>query len=625
MHMKRKWIISSVLALTLSVPALGQAQISSEMRSEVRGYAQEYKEHAEPVVRVAAILTLGQTATRQERREIEAFKTSDNERVRLAAGMALLLAGERSGAAFAAQQLKDSTTLYVTLRDVVSLVPAAQQRLILAEVLKGASPEVRRDVFRYLSEHRGEPFSILAGPLVDTNDEVRAQAIQALVATGRLDALGFAEAMMAHRSEAVRLDGLRLINTLRTRTAATTQAVELLEKALGDRAAAVKLEAARQLVFMRNAKGTEVIVAALAGAEENARRTMVQTLLDNEVRPSLAPIEALIASTQDKEDKALLYELAASSREEAIFETLKKMFYSENFDERIIAVRALGRTKNAGAGELLGKGLFEGQTEIRLHSARGLGHLADEASLPLLRRAVTQERVKEIRLAAIDAVGQHKSPAALQILRFLATDNDVDVKRHLVRALRSVGLPEGTQTLDVLARDRNTDVQWLAFLTVLELNPEQGLRQAPGALRNPPDSFAIDLDLHRYNAQTRLALFERLLTHESPRVRSTALQQIGLLGDEVYPALRKALLDGGTPGEVRTAIVYILTSAADEADKPLFERLVRQDAANDIGQRAAWALTRYADPSLEASFRGYLAMDNPTIRAIATFGLAGMK
>ncbi|MFU8807035.1 MAG: HEAT repeat domain-containing protein, partial [Bradymonadaceae bacterium] len=390
--MNRKSIVSALVAMALAFPVTGWAESAAEKspeekRTEVRGYAEEYKEHADPTVRTAAILALGQTAKREDRAELEALKAADSDRVRLAAGMALVLSEDGKAANFTATLLRDSTTLFVTLRDVISVLPASHQTQIINELLKDATTEIRRDVFRYLAEQRGPLYELLGGSLLDANEEIRAQAIQALRASERSDALAFASTMLGNRTEAIRSDGLRLTDTIRKHPRAAAEVTALLEKALQDRIPAVQLEAARQLVYLKNPKGTAALVDSLEGAPAEDRVRTIRVLLENEVRPPLAPLKPLIESSEDKEEKALLYELAAASRDAEMFATLKTMFSSEDFDERIIAVRSLGRTKNPAAGELLARGLFEGRPEIRRYSARGLGHLESEASLAVLRRA----------------------------------------------------------------------------------------------------------------------------------------------------------------------------------------------------------------------------------------------
>jgi HEAT repeat protein len=157
---------------------------------------------------------------------------------------------------------------------------------------------------------------------------------------------------------------------------------------------------------------------------------------------------------------------------------------------------------------------------------------------------------------------------------------------------------------------------------LLEISPEQGLRAAPAALRNPPETLAVDLDLHRLGAETGHRLIELFLTHDSQRVRRTGLTQLGALGTDALPIMRKLVAESTTPTDVRTELAYLLATVADPVDKPLFERLVRQETDNDIGLRAAWALARFGGADLEATFRGHLAMKNPKIRAVAAYGLA---
>ncbi|MFU8804780.1 MAG: hypothetical protein ACNA8W_13275, partial [Bradymonadaceae bacterium] len=124
---------------------------------------------------------------------------------------------------------------------------------------------------------------------------------------------------------------------------------------------------------------------------------------------------------------------------------------------------------------------------------------------------------------------------------------------------------------------------------------------------------------------TREAIFELLLTHDNQRVRRAAFGRLGAMGDELLPLFRKLVIDAKTPVDIRGDLVVLLATSRDEADKPLFEGLVSKEASNAIGHRAAWALTQYGDAGLEEAFRAHLATDNPTLRAIAVYGLSRMN
>lgn len=613
-----------VLALMSPAPVFAQGsagQLSKQVREEVQTLADGFKAEADPHARQAALMTLGLLADRNARKQFEVYKTDDQERVRLAAGMALLLSGDRAANAYLAAELTKTADLYKTLREITSTLRDDLEVGVLEELLKKAAPETRRDVYRYLALQSGSLYDLLGTALKQNDAAARAQAVEAVMFTVRPASLQIAQDLLGNRNEDIRRIGVQIAARLKMHPQVAAEVVTLLEKSLKDSSPGIVEFAARELTGLRNQAGVDALTGLLAKLEQPAKNSALSLLVESGTRPQLAPIRALLAKAEDAEERALLYELAAASRDPEIFEELKKMFASDKMEERVIAARALGYTRHEGALAILTGGLFEGRVEIRQHSARSLGLLENPAALPHLRRAVTSERDKNVRLAAIEAVGQIKSVESIQILRFFTTDTDVAVRTAIVQALRSIGLPEGATALEIMFRDRSLDVQWLAFLTALELNPTLGLRQAKTVLRSPPASFWDDLNLLRKDAATRDALLEQLLTHGDPRIRQQVAARVLNLGELALPVARKVAAQTTSPADVRRELVLMLAERGDAADLNLFEAIMREANAGELALISAWALANSGSSDLEASFRGYLGNKSPVIRSIATYGL----
>ncbi len=613
-----------VLALMSPVPAFSQAksgQISKETREEVQVLADEFKADADPHARQAALMTLGLLSSSKDRKQFDVYKTDDQERVRLAAGMALILSGDKAANSYLALELTKSADLYKALREVTSTLPDGVEVALIKELLKKAAPETRRDAYRYLALQSGELYQILEDALEDKDAAIRTQAVEATMFTLRPDSLALVRKLATSRNEDSRLIAVRMASNLKTHPLATSDATATLEGALKDKSPKIVEFAARELVTLRNQAGVDALVALLPSAEPAAKTSMLTLLLENGARAPLAPVRAMLEKAEDGEERALLYELAAATRDAEVFEELKAMFASDKIENRIIAARALGRTHNEGAIPILSGGLFEGRIEIRQFSARSLGSLQNPAALPTLKRSVTGERDKNVRLEAIKAVGQIKSPEAIQILRFLTTDADEAIRLNVVRSLRSIGLPEGATALEIMFRDRSLDVQWQAFLAALELNPTLGLRQAKTILRSPPAGFLTDLDLYKMNPTTRDTLLEQLLTHSDPKVRKQMSTRALNMGELALPVVRKVVADRKTAADTRRDLVMMLAEKGDPTDLSLFETIVREEKSGDLAFISAWTLANSGSPDLEASFRGYLGNKSPIIRAIATYGM----
>ncbi|TXD36385.1 hypothetical protein FRC96_09910 [Lujinxingia vulgaris] len=619
--MKWKHALTAMTATAIVAPA--PASYAAELGDEARELAQQLEEDANPQVRVAALLTLGETADRAGRRDLEAKKGAEAEREKLAAGLALMLAGDRSATAYSASLLKESATTYAHLRELVFALPASVQQTLLAATLDDADQATRRDVFRYLAQQSGDLFGLLEDSLTSTNVELREDARVATVYTARPEALKFAEQMLRSRDAGVRKDATAITAAFLDKPDARVELIEVLNNALENRDEAVKLEAARQLVRLGEDQGAAPLFKHASALEPAERAEILGFLVEHRARVRLDAIRPLIEATEDQRDRELLYQLAAITGDDAVYQELVEMFRSDQFDQRLVGVQALGLTRRAEALEHLGRGLFEGQREIRLHSARGLGQIANPEALTGLRRAVTNERDKEVRLAAVEALGEIKDRGSVQVMRFLTTDQDPEIKRQLVASLIDTGVPEASQALEMLLRDRNLDVQWDAFVGLLKLAPDSAQRHISTALRNPPQQFTDALNPQQLSSQMREVLYTAMFNHSSSRVRQAAIAQLERYRETLLPLAQTLATSADIINpEVRAELVYQLASAGDAKNIATLESVVRLFGEEPAAIVAAWALAREGQADLEASFRGYLGRDNPLMRAIAAYGLA---
>ncbi|RAL23651.1 hypothetical protein DL240_05690 [Lujinxingia litoralis] len=617
-----KWRDALTGAAVVAIVAPAPAAFAAERQDEAREIAQELQEHADPKVRIAAILTLGETADRAGRRELEAKKAAEAEREKLAVGLALMLANERSATSYSADILKESATTYALVREMVYGLPEATQTKLLEAALKGADAATRRDVFRYLAQQSGAIYNLLESPLTSTDGELRQDARVATVYTARPQALEFAQTMLRSRDAGVRADAMAISEAFLAKNDLRPELVTFLEGALGNRDEAVSLKAARQLVRLGEARGAAPLFKKAAGQEPSERAEILSFLVEERARVRLDELRPLIAATEDQSDRELLYQLAALTGDDAVYQELVEMFRSDVFERRLVGAKALGLTRRAEAMELLNRGLFEGSREIRLHSARGLGQIANAGALTPLRRAVTNERDKEVRLAAVEALGQIREARAVQVMRFLTTDQDPEIKLQLVDSLINTGVPEAAQTLEILLRDRDLSVQWQAFVGLLKLDPQAAERHVRTALRNPPPQFADALNPQQLSSAAREFIYTHLFRHNASRVREAAMAQLERYRETLLPLARELATADDIQPDVRSELIYQLAASNDPKMTATLESVVRLRPDEPAAILAAWALARRGDAELEASFRGYLTRDNPLMRAIASYGLA---
>lgn len=621
--MGRKKLLAVLIVALTSAPALADARLSKDLKEELQGYVDTNVKVDDAQAKQAALLTQGRIGGRAAKKAIEEHEEAKDKRVKVAASMSLMLAGDRRADNELVDQLKDDAKLYMTLRDIVTVLPDKQEAKLLQRVIKNAEHNRKRDVMRYGAQQYGELYEELVGDyLTDRDDKERAAAVEAALFTARDEAADYAKKMVDSRRKAIRADGVKLAIGLTMRPGGSKTAVAALEEAVDDRDDAIADKAARHLVTLGNKKGVAHLVEQLGDAkEDDKKKELAQFLLEHDAGVSEKAAKPLIES-KDKELQALGWQLAAVDGSDEMVGKLKEMFASTKYDERLIGIKGLARTGNKNAIGTLGRALFDGDKRIRILGAQGLGRTGDKGALTFLKKAISGERDREVKIAVIDAVSKIDDKSSLNLLRFQTTTRDPEVKLAVVSGIRRLGHDGSVKALKVVQQDRNLDVKWQAFLTALELEPKQGLAQMKQALRNPPTGFMSDIE--QLDADTRDKVIAYLLVNGDSDARDAALSSARRIGDSAFDIYRK-VVDSKAPEDVRLTAAQALSEKRDAKDKTLFEKLVRKSDTEDIQRTAAWTLTEYATEDLEATFRGLLSHKDAAIKSIAAYGLAAVN
>ncbi|QDG54528.1 HEAT repeat domain-containing protein [Persicimonas caeni] len=622
--MGRKKLLAVLIVALTSAPALADARLSKDLKKELQGYVDTNVKVDDAEAKQAALLTQGRIGGRASRKAIEEHKEAKDKRVKIAASMGLMMAGDRRADNELVDQLKDDSQLYLTLSEIVTVLPDKQEAKLLARVIKKADDNRKRDVMRYAAQQHGELYEELLGDyLTDRDDKERAAAVEAALFTTRDEAADYAQKMVDSRRKAIRADGVKLAIGLTNRPGGSKKAVAALEDALGDREDAIADKAARHLVTLGNKKGVAHIVEKLGKAkEDDQKKELAEFLLQHDASVSEKAAKPLMES-ENKDLKALGWQLAATGAGDEMVEKAKELFSSTKYDERLIGIKALARTGNKSAISTLGRALFDGDKRIRLYGAKGLGRTGDAEALNFLKKAIGGERDREVKIAVIEAVSRIDDKNSLNLLRFQTTARDPQVKLAVVQGIRRLGQDGGVKALKVVQQDRNLDVKWQAFLTALELEPKQGLSQMKKALRKPPTGFMSDIE--KLDADTRDKVVEYLLINGDTNTRAAAMSTARRIGEPMFDIYRKVVVDSDAPDNVRRMAVVALSEKRDPKDKSLFEKLVRKSDNKAIQHIAAWTLTEYATEDLEATFRGLLGHKDPAIKSIAAYGLAAVN
>lgn len=613
----RRFIATTVAVSLLAIAGDAAAKLSPSQKEELAGYAEKLAEVQDPEAQQGTLLLRGLIASSKERKEIAALESSEDARTRLTAKLALVLAGDRKAAATAADEIEQQGGTYGLLRSGTAPMPDDDEVKVIKELLDGAKPPVAKDVYRYLAEQRGDLFELALDALESSDDQKRALAARALVDAGRADVLERTEKLLDAKDENVRREAVQLVLAFSKLPAHLTDARAQLRKAANDASPKIKEAAARRLVEL-NDKGAAKTLIEIAKAEEKpaGAAAVLGFLVENDAKVAFGSLSTFLES-DDAQVKLRGHQLAAATGEKPFIDKLVEMYGSTEFEDRLLAVQSIGYSDDSRAGNILSQSLFEARTDIRKAAAVGLAQYANESTLPALKRAMTGERDKQIKLHVVDAVGAVGGQQALNLLRFQVTTNDLELKKRLIEAIRATGMKSGARALDILYNDRNSEVQWRAFLAAMELDRSVATPLFSRVFRNPPAGFLADVDA--LDPAGRKLIYEYLLTEATGSARDKAAAESmrrGEFDDVIYELATKS----STDTSLRRDIVNHLGNRGTKTDLVILERIARAKNPS-LAHLAAWMLTRHPSKSLEASYRGYVASKDDTLKAIAAYGL----
>lgn len=153
--------------------------------------------------------------------------------------------------------------------------------------------------------------------------------------------------------------------------------------------------------------------------------------------------------------------------------------------------------------------------QVRRWAATLLGNIGDEASLPALAAAMSDSR--DVRDAAIDAIGQYEPPAAAGAFASALTDGERDAKTPALAALARMGA-DADPAVDAIAAAAGSPESIIASTAVNTLG-DIGTDSAVAALAAMATDTAVDMD-------RRKSVIQALQRIENPGA-AAALTEIG--------------------------------------------------------------------------------------------------
>lgn len=621
--MKLQLLMTAGLVCTFSLMALpADARISKQLSEELNGHVEALGEESDTEAREALVMLRGLLNGKDHKAALDEALESDTRQVRLAARLVAFEKKPKQKHEELMVELLGDASLERTLTERGSVLQPAAETALLEALLKSSKPEARVAVAKYASNwHEGSaPLEVFTDMLTSTDKDLRKTAVDAALNARNPELQSAAQKMMASKKEDVRVDAVRVARALTLRLAPMPDAQAILEQALEDSSAKVWKPAALRLVELRKRVGATRLIEGLSTMEEAERLETLEFLVEHQIRPESSQIAKITEfETENLNERILRFRLAALTQDSELVKKLIAWESSTDYDERQLAVQTLGFTGSSKAVPVLVKTLFERRKEMRLASAQGLQILGSKTAIPQLQKALRGERDKTVKIEIIRALGKTKAPEALRALRFLVTDRDRAIKEATLRAVGDLGLEDGVAAIEILHRDRDAEIQWLAFLTAFQLKPDAGVARIDSALRNPPGDYVQDIAA--LEAPVRKQILTYMLEKAGGTVQSNAIRFVMKNGGDFTEILKRLVVSSDLAAGDRRALMLHFASRTPDAATPLLERLVRTAPEKPLKRLATWLLVRSPDDNLEPSFRGYLGIGDPAIRAISAYGL----
>lgn len=337
--------------------------------------------------------------------------------------------------------------------------------------------------------------------------------------------------------------------------------------------------------------------------------------------------------------------------DERAFELLRDVVRRGSPELRAKAALALTRLGNFETVELSQRWAeTPSQPTLRLAAAEIWLLARDPRGEPLLASLLGAEAT---RVQALELAEKSGRPALEQPLLAAFARRDASETSSLLAALGQSGGARATRELEKLACDPTLGDQ-AAYALATSPSPEASaaltrLFSRPECRRRAARAATLRASATSEVPEALLSLLERLLASSDQKDRSVGAFGTGLLRPERTPALLAATdpviveaaaraapvvgsaevaarrLEAEPPGPTRSQLALALVDASARAVVPtrvLMDLLTEAGAAAPL---ALFALAERDNPTLRARLLGFLASDDPLLRASAARGLGNSR
>ena len=195
--------------------------------------------------------------------------------------------------------------------------------------------------------------------------------------------------------------------------------------------------------------GVPALIHMLGDARWYVARNAADLLGEMQAEAAQAPLSELLKHDDDRVRRAAITALAKLSSPKAV-DSLRIAMRDNSPQVRMQAAAGMGTRKGLRSAGTLTKALDdEDDSEVQLAIIAALGRLATTDAVTRLIKAaepaggIFKKKPTALRVAAVQALGEARTPAAQNALQHLLDDKDKEVKQAVFRLLMQSGAKEG--------------------------------------------------------------------------------------------------------------------------------------------------------------------------------------
>ena len=195
--------------------------------------------------------------------------------------------------------------------------------------------------------------------------------------------------------------------------------------------------------------GVPALIHMLGDARWYVARNAADLLGEMQAEAAQAPLSELLKHDDDRVRRAAITALAKLSSPKAL-DSLRVAMRDNSPQVRMQAAAGMGTRKGLRSAGTLTKALdAEDDQEVQLAIVAALGRLATTDAVQRLIKAaepaggIFKKKPTAIRVAAVQALGEARTPAAQNALQHLLDDKDKEVKQAVFRLLMQTGAKDG--------------------------------------------------------------------------------------------------------------------------------------------------------------------------------------